>query len=193
MRCPRLPVPARPGTPPQEQRDGPRIGLRRRRRAVPPNPPLPQERIRSRNDSQILIQNRPVPRTRRQPDHERSHPVIPRSRNRHEQLPATSATPKEDSGKTTRRVAFPHVMRQGRGPLEKAARSSRKSPNAFAWRRSSPAICCSARGVATTLVGTHRTLAATSGGIRGKRAEHTPLTSAHLAQALPQVIAIQQR
>jgi hypothetical protein len=41
--------------------------------------------------------------------------------------------------------------------------------------------------------GTHRTLAATLGDIRGKRAEHTPLTAAHRAQALPQVIAIEQR
>jgi DNA-binding MarR family transcriptional regulator len=52
---------------------------------------------------------------------------------------------------------------------------------------------CSARGVATTSVGTHRTLAATSGGIRGKRAEHVPLTAAHLVQALPHIIAIEQR
>ena len=76
----RLPVAARPGAPPQEQRDASRISLRRRFRAVPAEPNLPQERIRDRHDSQLLIQHRPVTHPGRQPHHERSHPVIPRSR-----------------------------------------------------------------------------------------------------------------
>ena len=92
---PRLPAPSRPGAPPQEQRDPARIRPRRRFRAIPAEPHLPQERIGRRHDRQLLIQHRPVPRTRRQLNHERSHPVIPRSRARRELLPATSTAPTE--------------------------------------------------------------------------------------------------
>jgi hypothetical protein len=56
-----------------------RIRPRRRLRAVAAEPQMTQERVRGRNDRQLLIQHRPVPRTRRQPHHERTHPVIPRS------------------------------------------------------------------------------------------------------------------
>src|ERR1019366_8963073 len=65
---------ARPGPPPQEQRDQTRLRPRRRLRAIPAEPHLPQKRIRDRHDGQVLIQNRPVPRPGRQPHRKSPHP-----------------------------------------------------------------------------------------------------------------------
>ena len=81
MLQPGLPRPARPAAPAQVQRDRARIRPRGRLRPVPAEPHLPQELIRLPDNGQVLIDHRPVPRTRRQPHRKRPHPV-PRSRHR---------------------------------------------------------------------------------------------------------------
>jgi hypothetical protein len=67
------PGPARPHTPPQEQRDRMRVRLRRGLRAIAAKPQMPQKPIGHTNYLQILIQHRPIPLTGRQPHQERPH------------------------------------------------------------------------------------------------------------------------
>ena len=76
----RMPGPARPPAPSQEQRDAARIRFRRQLRAVPPEPDLTQERVRLRDHAQLIIEHRPVPVTGRQSHLECPHPNPPLSR-----------------------------------------------------------------------------------------------------------------
>ncbi len=73
----RLPGPPRQPAPPQEQRDRTRIRSRRQFRAVPPEPDLPQERVRLRDKPQFVIKHRPVPLSGRQPHRKSPHPHPP--------------------------------------------------------------------------------------------------------------------
>ena len=102
---PRLPGPARPGAPPQEQRDRARVRPRRRLRAIPAEPHLPQKRVRDRHDSQIPIQNRPVPRPDGNLTGKARIPDPPDLAELHQQLPATSTAPEETRRRTLSNAA----------------------------------------------------------------------------------------
>jgi len=80
-----MPVPAGPRAPPQEQRDAARIRPGRGLRLIAAEPDITQERIRLADHGQVIIEHRPVPRTRRQPHRERPHPHPPDRRARQPQ------------------------------------------------------------------------------------------------------------
>ena len=80
-----MPVPAGPRAPPQEQRDAARIRPGRGLRLIAAEPDITQERIRLADHGQVIIEHRPVPRTRRQPHQERPHPHPPDRRARQPQ------------------------------------------------------------------------------------------------------------
>jgi hypothetical protein len=112
-----LPAPARPGTPPQKQRDRVRIRLRRGLRAIAPESLVPQETIGDGHDLKILIQHRPVPLSGRQ-SHRECRTRLPRSQmDSRERLPATSTTPTENRRATRKITRFGRHHATGQKPF----------------------------------------------------------------------------
>ena len=113
---PRLPGPARPGTPAQEQRDRVRITLGRGLRAIAAEPHLPQEAVRngttarsSSSTVQYLAPDGSLTGNARIRD-------PPGLAGLPEQLPATSATPGETRRRTCHMTGSGNITRQAGDP-----------------------------------------------------------------------------